>query len=430
MSFKREAFNLDAKKTPTRQGIKPNVLAARLTALSQIGRTEDDGVTRFVYTEEEKQAKALIKKWAEKAGLTLREDAAGNIIGRVEGSDPTLPAVATGSHIDSVKNGGAFDGALGVLASLQAIESIIEEGHSHKRALEWLVFVNEEGSRFPTGIFGSQTMMGEVDPSSLERFVDDDGVNLAEGMKASGLDPLQIKDAKRDPAELHAFLELHIEQGTELEETGTQIGVIKGIAGPVWLFCAFTGASDHAGNTPMGKRRDAGAAAAALTLATEELPERFSDTAVATVGTHALTPNSTNVVPGKAELTIDIRDIQKASRDALVAAIIQEGEAIATQRNLSFSHQELTSIDPVPVAPAMQQLLTDTAEACGYSSQSLVSGAGHDAMIIGRYVEKTAMLFVQSVKGISHSPEEFTSVEDCVAGTAVLKEALLRLANE
>ncbi|WP_078392585.1 Zn-dependent hydrolase [Shouchella patagoniensis] len=430
MTFVRQDFNDAAKQIPTQNGIKANVLAARLTALSQIGRTSEGGVTRFVYTEEEEQAKKLLHKWGNRIGLTMREDAAGNLIGRLEGSNPTLAAVATGSHIDTVANGGAFDGALGALASLSAIESIIEDGTIYPRSLEWLVFANEEGSRFPTGIFGSQVMMGEFTELDVQRYKDNNGITLANAMTEAGYPPSNMVEAQRSKEDFYAFLELHIEQGKQLEDAHIPIGIVSGIAGPLWLRGTFTGESDHAGNTPMTMRRDASIAGAEWIIGIEKLPHSFSNTAVATVGAQEVYPNTPNVITGKSVLTVDIRDIHAETRNQLVDAIITLGEEIASNRGLTFTHEFLTAIDPVPVSEFMQTLLKKSASKLGFASMALPSGAGHDAMIIGRHVENTGMIFVPSVGGTSHSPEEFTSLEDCVRGTAVLKEALVQLLHE
>lgn len=427
MSFIRQQFYDDATQTKALNGIQPNKLAARLTALSQIGRTKTGGVTRLAYTNEEAHAKRLLKQWGTRIGLTMREDEVGNLIGRLEGTQPDLGAVATGSHIDTVVNGGAFDGALGTVASLCAIESLLEDGKSFPRPLEWIIFVNEEGSRFPTGIYGSQVMMGEFTEADLERYSDKDGVTLVDALKNQGFDPHKLAKAHRQHEDFYAFIELHIEQGKQLEKANIPIGVVSGIAGPLWLQGTFKGESDHAGNTPMGMRKDAAVAGAEWLLAIESLPAQFSQTAVATVGQQTVYPNTPNVISGEATLTVDIRDIELAQRNRLVEAIQAAGLEIAAKRGLDFSYQVLTDIAPVPISAFIQETIKASGEKLALPTMTLPSGAGHDAMIIGRHVPHTGMIFVPSVDGRSHCPEEFTSLDDCVKGTAVLKDVLAQL---
>ncbi|PLR78459.1 Zn-dependent hydrolase [Bacillus sp. V3-13] len=409
--------------------IDPEELADKLSVLAGIGTTAEGGVTRFPYTDEEKRAKEIFKSWMEEIGLIVREDSVGNLFGVLEGEDPSLPVVLTGSHLDSVPNGGAFDGPLGCLSSLLAIKAIAETGTKPKRSIELVVFVDEEGARFGNGLFGSRVMMGEVTAPDLKNFSDDQGNILYDEMKKAGYNPDELASSYRKHEDIFAFLELHIEQGKRLESENKHIGVVNGIAGPSWGTMIFYGETDHAGNTPMEYRKDTVAAAAEFILEVEKSPRRFSQSAVATVGKITVFPNGSNVISGKTELSVDVRDVDEQARDHLLAHLDQKAAEIAQKRGLTVEVQEGIKIPPVIVPDHIQQTIRNASENNGLSVLSIVSGAGHDTMSLGRYVP-SGMIFVPSHNGKSHSPEEWTSLPDCVNGVQVLKEAILSLANQ
>ncbi|RSK52675.1 Zn-dependent hydrolase [Bacillus canaveralius] len=410
-------------------GIDPEELAGKLSILAGIGTTVEGGITRFPYTDEEKSAKEIFKSWMEEIGLIVREDSLGNIFGVLEGEDPSLPIVLTGSHLDSVPNGGAFDGPLGCLSSLLAMKAITETGTKPKRSIELVVFVDEEGARFGNGLFGSRVMMGEVTASDLKYFKDDQGNLLYDEMKKAGFNPDGLASCYRKHEDIFAFLELHIEQGKRLESENKQIGVVHGIAGPSWGSIIFYGETDHAGNTPMEYRKDTVAAAAEFILEVEKSPRMFSQTAVATVGKITVFPNGSNVISGRTELSVDVRDIDEQARDNLLAHLEAKADEIAKKRGLSFEVEEGIKIPPVIVPEHIQQTIRTASENNGLSVLTVISGAGHDAMSLGRYVP-SGMIFVPSHNGKSHSPEEWTSLPDCVNGVQVLKESILSLANQ
>jgi allantoate deiminase len=410
-------------------GIDPLNVAEKLAALAAIGTTADGGISRHPYTKEEKNAKALFKEWMQSIGLRVHEDHVGNLFGVLEGEDPSLPVVMTGSHLDSVPNGGAFDGPLGCLSSLLAVEAFVKAGIKLKRTIEMVVFVDEEGSRFKNGLFGSRVLMGEVAQGELERFFDEEGLPLVKAMKDQGYEPENLHLDRRNPSGIHAFMELHIEQGKILENEGKDIGIVNGIAGPSWSSYTFFGSTDHAGNTPMYMRKDTVAAAAEFVLEVEKLPAKFSPTAVATVGSMTIFPNGTNVIAGKTEVVVDARDIMEESRDSMLAEMAGKAKEIAKRRQMEVEVEIGIKIPPVIVPARIQQMIAESAERNGLSTRVLPSGAGHDAMIIGRYVP-SGMIFVPSHNGKSHSPEEWTDLRDCVNGIQVLKETLERLANE
>lgn len=426
--FTYERLVQNLQDVPTFPGIDAQEIADKLNELMQIGRTSEGGMHRFPYTDTETQAKAVFVRWMQEVKLQVREDAIGNLYGLYKGQDSTLPVVMTGSHLDSVPNGGAFDGPLGCISSLLAIKAMQERGIQPKRGIEVVVFVDEEGARFRNGIFGSRVLMGEVTYQDLLRFSDDEGVALVDAMQESGFTAEDVQKHTRRPEEIHAFLELHIEQGVKLEATGTDIGVVEGIAGPAWLTATYKGNTDHAGNTPMDARKDTVPAAAELILAVEKFPREINETAVATVGKLHVHPNGSNVIAGETQVTVDVRDIYEDTRAELLSRIQQAAYEIAERRGLEVVVEQDVQIPPVLVPDQVQQVIREAAEKCGLSTMPLVSGAGHDAMIMGKYVP-SGMVFVPSHNGKSHSPDEWTELSDCVKGVAVMTEALLALAE-
>ncbi|KAB7706716.1 hydantoinase/carbamoylase family amidase [Bacillus aerolatus] len=410
-------------------GLDPAKLADRLDALAAIGRTEAGGISRFVYTKEEKEAKELFKSWLQEIGLVVREDPLGNIFARYEGTEPSLPVVMTGSHLDTVPNGGAFDGVLGCVSSFMAIEALVKEGRKPKRSIELVVFIDEEGTRFQNGIFGSRVMMGEVLYDDLLSLQDKDGVKFVQAAREIGLQPENIEDAYYPKEDICAFLELHIEQGKQLEISNDNIGVVNGIAGTSWHTYTFYGETDHAGNTPMNLRKDSVAAAAEFIVEVEKIPPTISETAVATVGKIDVLPNGANVIAGEATVTVDARDIDEDQRDRMIELITETAKTIAKNRELKIKHESEFRIPPVKVPEPIQQAVRESADSLQLSHRPIPSGAGHDAMVLGKYVP-AGMIFVPSVNGKSHSPEEFTNLNDCLDGIAVLKETLFKLSNQ
>ncbi|RSL31732.1 Zn-dependent hydrolase [Salibacterium salarium] len=404
-------------------------LADRLDELSNIGKTDDGGITRFVYTKEEEEAKRLFQSWMEKAGLIVREDYAGNIYGRLEGIDPYLPAILTGSHLDTVPSGGAFDGTLGCISSLMAVEAIIQEQGRLTHPVEIVVFADEEGSRFGSGLLGSRIAMGEVTKEDLFQLRDDYDTTAAEAMKRQGLLPNKLKQCWLDKEDIKAFIEVHIEQGKRLEQHKESIGIVNGIAGPSWLEIKIDGETDHAGNTPMDMRHDAVAGAAELITSIENIPREISSTAVATVGKVNFYPNGSNVIGGRAEMIVDVRDIKEDNRDKMLEAIEKETQRIADKRGLNIESHLQIGIKPVPVPEWIQDKMEASAKKLDLPYMHMPSGAGHDTMIVGKYIP-SGLLFVPSIHGKSHTPEEFTELSDCLNGVAMLHETLLAIGEE
>lgn len=404
-------------------------IAERLYQLASIGMTEDGGSNRIAYTKEERAAKELVKKWMMEIPLEVYEDEVGNVFGRLQGKDRTLPVVLAGSHVDTVPNGGHFDGTLGVITALEVAQTWTEKGYTPDRSLEIVIFSDEEGVRFDGGLTGSRVMMGEADSESLSEDKDENGVTFAAALRADGLDIDLLEKAVRKPEEIHAFVELHIEQGKVLEREDRPVGIVTGVAGPVNLWVQFIGEAGHAGNTPMGQRLDALAAASEFMTELEKMPGKFSETAVATVGKIEVYPGGSNVIPGRVELIVDVRDIYVESRDGLLEKIEKAAKEISDRRGLQVVMDTKLKVDPVLIQDGMKEIVKSAVESSGFPPVFLPSGAAHDAMIMGRHVPM-AMIFVRSQGGISHNPKEWTTLDDIMAGCNVLSETLKQLVIE
>ncbi|MBB5179173.1 allantoate deiminase [Planomicrobium koreense] len=404
-----------------RSGIKGERLAKRLYELSKIGYTQIGGVRRPGLSDEEKEAKELVKQWMAEAGFSIIEDGAGNVIGRLEGKDNAAKAIASGSHLDSVPNGGNFDGPLGVLSALEVAEAWKETGYVPEKPYELIIFTDEEGSRFNSGLTGSRAMAGDITEEEIQQLRDYNGENLEQVLEHYGSSLGAFKKAKRDVSELELFVEVHIEQGKRLEQENQPVGIVSGIAGPAWLELEFTGEAGHAGNTPMIGRKDPLVAAAEFIHGIPDFPAQVSGTSVATIGKMEVFPNGINVIPEKVVLHADIRDIKEETRDKLLQQIKQYAEEVAGRRNVQLAIKQNTKIMPVPIEETLKRKLEESLNGLGIKPVHIPSGAGHDAMVLGRYIP-VAMLFVRSKDGISHNPKEWSSLTDCVYGIHALKD--------
>lgn len=398
----------------------------RLMRLSAVGRQESGGVTRLSFTPEERAAKDVVRGFMEEAGLSVREDEAGNLIGRKEGRNPQAPVVLVGSHLDSVFNGGNFDGPLGVLAGVEVLQTMNEQGVTTEHPIEVIAFTDEEGARFSYGMIGSRAIAGLLKREELEHR-DKDGISIAEAMRASGLDPDAVGRAARPKGSVKAYVELHIEQGKVLESRGLSVGVVSGVAGPLWLKFVLEGEAGHAGATPMALRRDPLAAAAEIMLVIER-EARKAGTAVGTVGQVTVSPGGVNIIPGRVEFSLDLRDVDKAVRDRVEQEIIRQAEAICRERGVRLGVELLQRIPPVVCSAEIQAAALAACEALGLETITLPSGAGHDCMQLTELCP-VGMIFVRSRDGISHNPAEYTSKEDCADGANVLYRTVLSLAE-
>lgn len=405
--------------------IDATALQQHVDALGQIGR-EDDLLFRPVYSPQWLQARDQLRAWMENARLETRVDAVGNLIGRLDGG--TEPeTVLTGSHIDTVRDAGRYDGALGVLGGIAAAEAIQRSGLRLRRPIEVVALCEEEGSRFAAAAYwGTRAILGEIAADEADRILDDAGVTIGAAMRGVGLDPEGIPAAVRN--DIAAFIELHIEQGRVLENAGVDVGIVRAITGLKQLLATISGEADHAGTTPMGIRRDALAGAAEAFIDFERLAKEAGEDAVVTVGQLTLKPNASNVVPETVHFSIDIRVPDQRRLNSLTDAVCAALQQIAARRGLTCTVRTVESQAPAILDRHVQDVIGQAAATVGASSISIVSGAGHDSQAFARRVA-TGMIFTPSRRGLSHNPAEFTSPEQVVRAAGVLARTLAALAS-
>ncbi len=401
-------------------------LAAELDVLGAISQEPPPVVTRVVFTEPDVRGRDYVKSLCREAGLTIREDAVGNTFARWPGEDPTLAPVATGSHIDAIPNAGRFDGTVGVLGGLEAIRTLMRAGYQPRRSIELIVFTSEEPTRFGIGCLGSRLLSGLLDPAVADQFKDRDEIALSQARSAAGFaGPLS---SVRLPAECYsAFVELHIEQGPILEQHKIPIGIVTAIAAPASLKIAIDGEGGHAGAVLMPDRHDAFLAAAEIALAVEWNARcSGSPDTVGTVGVCDIFPGAVNSIPSRAQMTIDVRDIDQARRDSVLRKIEQAVDDVARHRGVRV-HLELVNADPpAQCAPRVVGALIQACETHHLPFERMISRAYHDALFMSR-IAPTAMLFIPCRGGVSHRPDEYASPEAVAQGTLVLTETLARL---
>lgn len=403
--------------------------AARLRsdfdALASIGGTAEGGVHRPTFSEAHLDARAWFLERAAAAGLETRVDAAGNHSAVLRSRVTDAPTLLLGSHLDSVPNGGRFDGALGVVAALEVLRTVRDAGVDVPVSLEAIDFTDEEGTL--VGLLGSFALAGALDPAMLAapRGGRD---RLLAGLESVGLEEERLGDALRDPATLAGYLELHIEQGPVLERERVDVGVVSGIVGSRSYRLAFEGAAGHAGTTPMAGRRDAGVGAAAFVVGAREVVVREFPGCVATVGSLALDPGAFNVIPARARLALECRSLDLAQLDALEQELLALAHREADAHGLALDVELAGRWEPTPLDEEARAAVARAASALGLSTLELPSGAGHDAQALAR-VTRSGMVFVPSAGGLSHQPGEHTAWEDCVNGANVLLGAALELAG-
>ncbi len=393
--------------------------------LEELGRFGDspDGMQRLAFTPADVAGRDYTMSLMRRAGMEVRIDPGGNIIARREGSNPTLPAIAMGSHIDTVPNGGKYDGALGVMGGIEVVQALSEAGVSLRHPVEVLVFTNEEGTRFHRWLFGSRAMAGTLEPGDLTA-VDDEGVLMSSRLADIQGNMDRVQRAARQPGELAAYLELHIEQGPTLHQSGIPIGVVTGITGR-WVYEAdIVGTPNHAGTTPMSGRHDALVSASRLVLEVQRMASELEVCRVGTAGTIQAYPGAVNVIPGQVKVGFEFRDLDMASLAAADAEIRSVAGGIAARDGVSIDITRFEATQSAPIGGEMQELVAAAAERAGLSHQRVPSGAGHDAQSMAGITD-AAMIFVPSVDGVSHSPGEYSTPESCANGAQVLLELLL-----
>ncbi|MEY3805271.1 MAG: hypothetical protein RIR69_83 [Actinomycetota bacterium] len=398
-------------------------LIDQLMSLAEIGAIDNGGCARLALTDDDKLGRDVVVSWMRDLGLEITIDVVGNVVGvwNVGSGSPVM----TGSHIDTVRTGGKYDGNYGVLAGLEVIRTCQENNVAPLRPLAVAFFTNEEGARFAPDMFGSLTYVGGLDVESALDTIGIDGARVGDELERIG-----YNGSHPCPGIVpHAFIEVHIEQGPVLEQQRITIGAVTGVQGISWQEVTIEGQSNHAGTTPMTLRRDPGYVAASISVFLRQLAEEFGGNQVCTVGKIDLFPNLINVIPAKAVLTVDIRNTEEQLLQEAEARLENFLKEIAEKENVSISTRSLARFEPVVFDQSIVNLISSIATEFGHTNMALPSGAGHDAQMLAR-VCPTGMIFVPSVNGISHNPAEHTDAHDLEAGANVLLHAMLRLAED
>lgn len=392
-----------------------------INRLAKIGKQPSGSICRLAFTPEDLQARYLVQQWMIEAGMTVRTDAAGNLIGTYAGIVEGAPALATGSHIDTVPSGGRFDGVLGVLAGIEVVRTLRENNLRLNHPIEVIVFTDEEST-----MIGCQAIAGTVLLQSPDRYQSKVGSSIQTCLEMVGGNWDELATAKRSRSDIAAFVELHVEQGAVLERTGKEIGVVQGVVGMQRKAITITGVANHAGTTPMDMRQDALVAAAQVVLAVRDIARRMPSQPVATVGYLNVSPNAVNIVPGRVELSVDMRDLSKECLDAMLEQLRHEVQVIATDTDTEIAIAPLLCVEPTLADLHVQTAIESVCQQLGLSYCHLPSRAGHDSLEIGRITDM-GMIFVPSQAGVSHSEAEYTSPQQCTQGANVLLHTLLDL---
>lgn len=398
----------------------PARMEQRILALGKFGANPQGGVSRVAYSEADIASRVYVMSLMKAAGLDVSVDAAGNIIGKRQGTDPKLPVIAFGSHIDSVPGGGNYDGDVGSLGAIECIELMKENRITTRHSIEVIIFQNEEG-----GLIGSEALCGMLSPSTLD-LVSHSGKTIRKGITDLGGDVNRIPYVTRKKGYYHAFLELHIEQGGILDKTGINIGVVEGIVGINQWQVTLQGKANHAGTTPMDQRQDALIAAAKLTLAVNQAATGIPGRQVATVGQIRAEPGAPNVIPGRVVMSLEIRDLSHEKVKGLFATIQEKARTIEKETGTTITYLPTNENLPALTDRRIQEQITAAAKSLGLTSQVMPSGAGHDTQDMAT-IAPTGMIFVPSKNGVSHAPDEYTSPQDMANGVSVLLQTILKL---
>lgn len=396
-----------------------------IETLATFTSTPTSGVTRLPFTPEDRKAREYIKCRMMEAGLEIKEDGVGTILGRRNGTMLNAPTIMIGSHYDSVKNGGAFDGVAGIIAALEVVRVFNDEGIMTKYPIEVVAMNDEEGIRFKSGMLSSRAMVGSVAENELDVYVDDDNISIRQAMINFGTQP-DLKKAKREKNSIRAFLELHIEQGPILETNKKDIGIIKKIVGLAAYKVIISGKAGHAGTTPMEQRIDALLAASKAILKLNEIVKEVGNDSVGTVGELYVLPGAANVIPGMVEFTMDVRSADEEKIREVFVKFKKELELLENDLGVKANINETFYAKPVELSKTIMNCIEEEAVSLGYESLFMNSGAGHDAMIMAEYVP-TGMIFIPSKNGISHTSEEWTDYEKIQNGVEVLLNTVIAL---
>ncbi|MBU8919437.1 allantoate amidohydrolase [Bacillus sp. FJAT-29953] len=398
-------------------------ISERIEELASISEPSD-GVTRISFTKEFQAGQELVKKWMIESGMTVRIDNLNNMIGRYGGLNPIAPVLIIGSHLDTVIDGGRYDGVLGVISAIEIVTVLYENATRLEHPIEVIAFSDEEGVRFHTTFLGSKAVAGTFSEAMLE-LKDDAGISLAGVLQELGLQPHHYQTAAKRPKDVLGYLELHIEQGPTLEAEGLPCGIVSGIAGASRYSFKITGFAGHAGTVPVPLRQDALLGASELILEIERLTKQNAPI-VATVGKLKVMPGACNVIPGEVVGTLDIRDTDTHRKNDVISSIFNAADEICERRNLTFHAELMLESAPTPCDDSIKAAIESAILANGIKPIFLVSGAGHDAMEMAN-ITKIGIIFVRCKKGISHNPEEFTSDKDMEIGAKVLLDTVIQL---
>ncbi|MGG0718241.1 allantoate deiminase [Robertmurraya massiliosenegalensis] len=408
-----------------KQMYKENTVEEMIEWLAQFGKTETGGNTRLLFSKEWKEAQKALKDKMEAFQLATYFDSAGNLFGKLQGTESSSKSILTGSHIDTVRNGGKYDGAYGIIASLLATSRLFQAFGYPKKTIEVISLSEEEGSRFPLTFWGSRNINGAYNLENVKDLQDEEGISFLDAMKSAGFDPNQYTSSIRH--DIERFIEIHIEQGMVLERNQNSIGVVSHIVGQRRYTVKVSGESNHAGTTPMFYRKDAVTTTSRLITYLTDKAKEFDSQLVATVGKINVKPNVPNVVAGVVEFSLDIRNHREDMLNRYCEDIFAEFERIATELEMNVQVSQWMDVKPIAMDKGMNRMVRQLASNKNISHQDIVSGAGHDAQVFAT-ICPTTLLFVPSQKGISHSPQEFTKLEDLETGVELLTELLYKLA--
>jgi N-carbamoyl-L-amino-acid hydrolase len=395
-------------------------LNRRIAELAEFGKLPEGGVNRVAFGEADIEARRYAMSLMQHAGLVVRVDPVGNIVGRREGSMKDAGTIMFGSHIDTVPRGGAYDGALGSLAAIEVAHTLKHNGYRNRHALEAVIWCDEE-----SGLTGSRGFVGELSQDDMNQ-ADKDGTTLAEKVRKVGGEPSRIREAIPEAGRIAAYLELHVEQGSVLEQAGNDVGVVEGFVGIQRYDVVISGVPNHAGTTPMDRRRNALLTAAELVLAVDRIVKAVPGRQVGTVGRLTVSPGAPNVIPGRVDLTVELRDLSIANLAPIWQDICSELRELADRHHTTVSHELHQSTQPTMTDAGIRDVIVDAARDLGLSSTSMPSGAGHDAQKLAQ-ICPTGMIFVPSQNGVSHSADEFTRPQDVANGANVLLQSILRV---
>ncbi|UCG84794.1 MAG: Zn-dependent hydrolase [Gemmatimonadota bacterium] len=400
--------------------INADRLVRRIAELAEYGKTPGGGVDRPAFSDADIEARRYVMSLMRHAGLNVRVDPVGNIFGRRESSVAAMGTILFGSHIDTVPNGGAYDGALGSLAAIEVAHTVAEAGYRNRHPLEVAVWCDEEG-----GLTGSRGFIGELSQAAVNE-LDSYGVRLSDKIRRIGGDPARVGKATWKPGSLLAYVELHVEQGSVLDSHGIDIGVVQGFVAIDQYDVTITGVPNHAGTTAMDERIDALLPAAELALAVDRIVRAIPGNQVGTVGAFEVSPGAPNVIPGEVALTVELRDPDSARLKPIWQSIQSELEAISDRHRVSFTAHCRQSVAGIPTDARLREVISQAAEELGLTTRLMPSGAGHDAQKLAQ-VCPTGMIFVPSVAGVSHCPRELTRPEDVAHGGNVLLRSVLKV---